>query len=426
MISTPRSRHPSFVRPSVALPVVAACSFFASSLVAARAASAQAPIVVRSTEAPAWGAAVRLVEELRIGVLEGDPDYELGRVRKVAVGANGQIIVADDAAPALRVFDANGKFVRIIGRNGEGPGEYRSMGGLATLRDGRILLWDNRIQRLTTYAANGDYVSGVRVPSGLFSADLFHVDHEGFAYVRDVLGVPPTAGQWPFGWLRISPDGVLLDTIRVPSATFSPPSFVLSTPSGYDRPFTRELVSTMSSRGALLIGDNRTYAFEQRRAGAPTIRVERLYEPIPLTGAERTEWESWARHMEQQAANRPAPPKGVMGGGPSIVKYEIPRNKPPFSALASDSDGRIWVRRYVEAVYRKAPDRAAGDARPKREWREPPTYDVFLTDGKFLGTVVLPWNSRFEDAIGNQVWVTGTGELGEEFVARYRIETGSR
>jgi len=182
----------------------------------------------------------------------------------------------------------------------------------------------------------------------------------------------------------------------------------------------------MSSRGALLMGDNRTYAFEQRRAGSSTIRVERAYQPITLSAEERTEWEAWARMFEQQAANRPAAPKGVIGGGPRIVKYDIPRDKPPFSELTSDVDGRIWVRRYTKAVYRKAPERAAGDKRPKREWREPPTYDVFLPDGKFLGTVVLPWNSRLEEAIGNQVWVTGTGELGEEFVARYRIETGSR
>jgi len=97
--------------------------------------------------------------------------YELGRVRQVAIGTNGHIIIADDAAPALRVFDANGKFVRVIGRNGEGPGEYRSMGGVATLRDGRFQLWDNRIQRLPTYSATVEYISAVRVPSGLFSAD---------------------------------------------------------------------------------------------------------------------------------------------------------------------------------------------------------------------------------------------------------------
>lgn len=231
---------------------------------------------------------------------------------------------------------------------------------------------------------------------------------------------------WQFGWSRVSPDGVVLDTLKVPTSTFAAPSFVLSTPSGYDRPFPRELVSTMSSRGALLVGDNRTYAFEQRRPGAATIRVERAYQPIALLAEERTEWEAWARMFEQQAANRPAAPKGVIGGGPRTVKYDIPRDKPPFSELDSDADGRIWVRRYAPAVYRKAPERAAGDKRPKREWREPPTYDVFLSDGKFLGTVVLPWNSRLEEAIGNQVWVTGTGEAGEEFVARYRIETGSR
>ncbi len=391
--------------------------------------SAQSPIVVQSTNPPVWGTAVRLVEQVRIGVLDGDPDYEIGRVRAVAVGTRGEIIIADDATPALRVYDSTGVFVRIIGRNGEGPGEYRSMGGVGTFRDGRIVLWDNRLQRLTTYSPSGDRLGEVSVPSGLFASDLFRIDHEDVVYVRDMTRLPgsaaPTAGApFGYGWLRVAQDGRVLDTIQIPDSPDE--SFVLSTASGFDRPFNHEVVSTMSTRGALLVGDNRRYAFEVRRPGSPVMRIERRYTPVELAGDERKEWLAWASFFEERARNAPPPPKNVIVAGSGRKDYSIPREKPPFSELTSDSDGRIWVRRYVPAVYRKGPDRPANDPRPRRDWKEPPTYDVFQLDGRLLATIVLPWDTRFAEARGAHVWLTGTAETGENYVARYRINTSSR
>jgi len=46
---------------------------------------------------------------------------------------------------------------------------------------------------------------------------------------------------------------------------------------------------------------------------------------------------------------------------------------------------------------------------------------VFETNGQWLGTVILPRNTRFADARGRQLWVIGSGDNGEDFVARYRI-----
>ena len=93
---------------------------------------AQSTRLVRSTEPPAWGATVQVVPELRIGLADGDEHYLFGRIRKVAIGKDGTIIVADDKTPVLRMYDANGKFVRDIGRAGEALGEYRWMGGVGT------------------------------------------------------------------------------------------------------------------------------------------------------------------------------------------------------------------------------------------------------------------------------------------------------
>jgi hypothetical protein len=379
-------------------------------------------------DTPVWGDELTLALEARVGVLDGDPAYELGRVMQVAVGAHHAFVIADDAAPALRVFDSSGTFVRVIGRLGDGPGEYRSLGGVRTLPDGRIVLWDNRRRLLTTYSDTGAVLATAMVPSGLFSEALLHVQRDGTAWVRTMVyslddqSNPLLSRGVKHAWIRVSPEGVVRDTVFMPELGEPAPSFSLWEPSGFVRPFPRERLSTVTVLGEVVSGDNTTYAFERRAADGSVKRVERTHTAVPLGEGERAEWEAWARLMEDQARNRPANER-VIGGDPRDVEYVIPAEKPVYRALLSDADGRVWVQRYVAADSLPGAERAAGDRRPRRVWREPSTFDVFNTDGQWLGTVTLPRNTRFADARGRYVWVIGSGDDGEDIVARYRITT---
>lgn len=386
-----------------------------------RAAPPEAPIDV-----PQWGATLTLELEARVGVLEGAPEYELGRVSQVAVGAGNAFVIADDAIPALRIFDSTGTFVRVIGRLGDGPGEYRAMGGVRTLPDGRIVLWDNRRRMLTTYSDTGAVLATAMVPSGLYSSELLHVERDGTAWVRTVVLEPETLlnpllpRSMPHAWIRLSPDGVVRDTVFEPALAERVPSFALWSVTGYDRPFPRERLNTVSVLGDVISGDNSTYAFERRARDGTVQRVQRVLDPVPVRAGERAEWEAWARFMEEQARNRPANARAI-NLDPINVRYEIPRYKPAYRALHSDADGRVWVQRYVAADSVPGPERSASDQRPRRTWREPSTFDVFDTSGDWLGTATLPGKTRFADARGRQLWVIGAGENGEDIVARYRV-----
>jgi hypothetical protein len=182
----------------------------------------------------------------------------------------------------------------------------------------------------------------------------------------------------------------------------------------------------MSTLGYLITGQNETYAFEQHRPGAPVLRVERSYSPVSLSRAERAEWEAWAGFFQRRAATPTSSDPRVILQAPRRVTYTIPDTKPAFSDLRTDSEGRIWVRRYVAAVSNPGPERQRGDDRPRRVWREPPTFDVFEPAGHFLGTVTLPWNAMFYDAKGRHIWATIRGESDEPYVARFRVESAGR
>ena len=57
------------------------------------------------------------------------PDDELGWVSGVAVDAARHIYVADPASTRIRVYSADGTFIRDIGRKGQGPGEFSALHG---------------------------------------------------------------------------------------------------------------------------------------------------------------------------------------------------------------------------------------------------------------------------------------------------------
>jgi hypothetical protein len=70
------------------------------------------------------------------------------------------------------------------------------------------------------------------------------------------------------------------------------------------------------------------------------------------------------------------------------------------------------------------PDAKPDDAgrMPVDRWKEKPLYDVFESDGRYVGQVELP--ERFEPSYmnGNMLWGRLRDEDGTEYAAKYRIE----
>jgi hypothetical protein len=86
--------------------------------------------IVRTLAGSVWGDSVSVVEELRIGVLEGPEEYQFAGLLDLAVDATGGTYVFDSQIPALRYYDAQGTYVRTLGRGGQ------ALANTATLRWG--------------------------------------------------------------------------------------------------------------------------------------------------------------------------------------------------------------------------------------------------------------------------------------------------
>jgi hypothetical protein len=117
-----------------------------------------------------------MVEELSIGVLDGADELMFASIGSMAVDEEGGIYAFDSRVPALRHFDAEGEYIRTLGREGGGPGEYGEwsdmfaqlhqlpgqlselqafVGALTVRRDGKIVLADLGNARLNLYEPDG-------------------------------------------------------------------------------------------------------------------------------------------------------------------------------------------------------------------------------------------------------------------------------
>jgi hypothetical protein len=79
---------------------------------------------VRTLSGQVWSSEVRVVGDLTIGVLDGPEHLIFGEITRMAMDAQGGIYVLDAQVPEVRHFSSSGNFLGVVGRSGEGPGEY--------------------------------------------------------------------------------------------------------------------------------------------------------------------------------------------------------------------------------------------------------------------------------------------------------------
>ncbi len=79
---------------------------------------------------------------LEIGVELGDSTNTFGAIIGTVIDQEGRILVLDQVATCLKVFDSNGIYLRQVSRQGNGPGELVMPWGMFLMADGRLMVLD--------------------------------------------------------------------------------------------------------------------------------------------------------------------------------------------------------------------------------------------------------------------------------------------
>lgn len=91
------------------------------------------------------------------GVEFGDSVAMIGSIDDFCYHPDGSVVVLDRAALRIRVFPQNGEGY-LIGRNGEGPGEFLFPQAVCALPDGRILVSDEMKREVLSFDTDGSYL----------------------------------------------------------------------------------------------------------------------------------------------------------------------------------------------------------------------------------------------------------------------------
>lgn len=76
------------------------------------------------------------------GAYAGEDWETFGRIAKVSFDASGNLHIFDTGAKRIVVLDRDGKLLRTIGREGQGPGEFSYPNAFAIMPDGRVVVHD--------------------------------------------------------------------------------------------------------------------------------------------------------------------------------------------------------------------------------------------------------------------------------------------
>jgi hypothetical protein len=348
-------------------------------------------LVVRNPATPLWDSteAWRLTEDLRIGRVEGEGPEVFGRIAGLVVDRDGRLWALDRQARELKIFAPDGAHMRTIGRQGGGPGEFGDPIGLAQDSQGRMWVADPANARFSVHDSTGEFIETRRRAIGGYSVPWrggFDADGRLWeaAVVRGESGIRRAI-------LRFDEELNPRDTLLLPDVQ-NAQVFELRTQAGSvsaNVPFTPTQLWAKGAGNDLWIGSSGEYRLHLTRGGDTLRTVERAFESVPVTSAERQEAIDNLEWFVQQ--------------GGRVDESRIPGTKPILQRFSVDPDGYLWV----------LVTPRDGDQHP---------FDIFDPDGRYLGRVdspvaFQPWPIFQVDAVHG----LHTDELGVQQIVRARL-----
>ncbi|MET0400302.1 MAG: 6-bladed beta-propeller [Longimicrobiaceae bacterium] len=389
------------------LPALAACGADKPTVRAVSRDSAGVPIVENA--APAWksGEEWRLSAEptLDIGLATGAAAYQFGRVTGAVRLSDGTVAVADAQSRELRFFDRSGRHVRTVGREGNGPGEFKNMNPLTATGDS-LVVGDQSNQRVTVFGPDGSMVRAVplQVPgmegfirpvgslrdgSVLVTAGTLARGEAGNGISRDsitILRLLPGGAARPLG--RFAGDEMFTQG-RGGAVMMAPRAFGLS-------------AEVAAVPDGFFYGSTDSYRIGRYDAEGKLLRLINVQrEPREVTPEDVERYKEGRRQASAQGGR---PPQVRQMLERSLESMSFPETLPAYSEIKADPAGNLWVRDYWIT-----PD-------------DPGQWTVFNPEGRMLGTVATPARVRILEIGRDYVLGAWADDLDVEHVRMFALE----
>jgi hypothetical protein len=283
---------------------------------------------------------------VQVGGLQSDPATELDSRHpwlSATLLTDGRIVVPDFSR--LMFYDQTGRFLRAVGRRGQGPGEFTQIREICQLQGDTLLVVDYSDGRVTVWTPQGEHVRTYPRP--------------GFIPIGGCFSDGSVIVQRPPEDASVGRDGVPHDRIRLNGSLVSR---LGRFPLGVFLPVLPREISLVVSSASIYFGDPAKYEIQILRLDGAPRRIIRVNSPLkPLTAAslrrdlERTMPSGLSRDQRNRRVS-------------AMMPIDLPTTYPVFRRVRGDIRGRIWVQSFD----------------PRTQWT------VFDSTGRVLGTVEVP------------------------------------
>jgi len=364
--------------------------------------------IVSNTDVGIWapGEEWTFEEELRIGVVEGAPEYEFGQVFRVAVDSKGRVLVLDGQAQHIKVFSFDGVYEQTFGARGAGPGELQA--GLALLvgPGDTLLVPDGQNLRFNRYAPDGSSAGSIRMVLEEGRPMAFRASTSGAVaeQIRPLsMLMPGEAIEEPRDAIvLLAMDGSVDDTLL----TFPSGDFLQS---GGVTWYAAEPAWDLTDDLQLIFGASDEYRIGLFAGGQLQRVITKPFDRTPVSdrdieaimGEMRRRWDESGVSPEVRESMR--------------SRLHFADFFPAFQAVAVGPSGTIWVQHVKPASELSEEELKVFHERPAQAW------DVFDDQGRFLGTVTMP--ERFNPMVfrGDKIYGARRDEIDVEYVVVLRI-----
>jgi hypothetical protein len=293
---------------------------------------------------------VILTEELSVGG-GADPDQSFSQVSAFVVDDEGTLFALDFKDQKIKIFDRAGKYLRSIGKPGQGPGELGMASGIQITADNTLVIEDATNRRLAQFKTSGEFIKNISTSNKLGLVGIL-LDGRGNVLGRE-MGVAEDNTKMFFEIKKFDPD-------LKPLFTLDKIEFPIPIPGSGNKMNILDLISVyqFGPEGNIYYGRNANYDIKiYSPEGKPLRSIQKDYDPVKVTQKDIDE-------MLERIPN-------VAGGANIKDMFSFPDYFPPFQNFLLDDQGRMYVRTYTKG-------------KVKGEY----VIDVFDPEGRFISQFI--------------------------------------
>lgn len=323
---------------------------------------------------------IELRELFTIGSQAGEDGVFFGNIGSlVAVDDAGRIFIGEKQSPKIQAFTAKGDLINEIGREGEAPGEFRSLGAIHAGPGDTLYAFDPTLRRISAFAPNTlDLAYAFTVSgnaTGSYPSDFFGAIDRGFLVVFEEPGSdsPRSLDANIVGWAGDVIQGPFMRLPAVEWVILKGPYRPMAT----HMPFGRYSFFRLGPADQIYAGSSSS--IEVTIVAADGTSRGSITHPLDGTPVTRSDIDEYVIDYSADIARQVQ----------RAMRY---KTWPVYSTFIVDNRGRIWVRL-------SSADKDADTSR----------WLVLDTESQEVGELILPSSISIQVVVDGRAYATADG-----------------